>query len=247
MVTVIMPAYNCERFLEEAVESVKAQTYREWELLIIDDCSTDNTKEIAEKLADNDRRIRTIHNKENIGVSKTRNRGIQEAVGDWIAFLDSDDVWEPEKLERQLKLTADRDADIVYCSYDLIDDMGKTIHKAFIVPEETSFRSMLTASVISCSTAMIRTPLLKENLFNPYVYHEDYLLWMELLRNESKAIGDARVLAHYRQVSGSRNIRKGNAAKERWRIYRKYLKLGMLTSVYAFVGYAIKGMVKYYF
>ena len=106
MVTVIMPAYNCEKYLEEAVESVKAQTYKDWRLLIIDDCSIDGTSALAERLATTDERIRVLHNTINSGVSKTRNRGIREADTEWIAFLDSDDVWEKDKLERQLNLKA---------------------------------------------------------------------------------------------------------------------------------------------
>lgn len=244
MVTIIMPAYNCEKYLEAAVESVKTQTYKNWKLLIIDDCSTDGTKALAHRLAETDDRIRVICNETNSGVSRTRNRGIQEAESEWIAFLDSDDTWEPEKLERQLSI-ADG-IDIVYCSYDLIDENSQTIHRAFIVPKKATFWSMLTSSVISCSTAMIRTSVLKEHSFNPEIYHEDYMLWMELLKLNCKAVGDAKILAHYRQVTGSRNMKKGNAAKERWKIYRKYLHLNLLTSTYAFIGYVIKGVLKYY-
>lgn len=244
-VTIIMPAYNCEKFLKKAVESVIAQTYTHWGLLIIDDCSEDSTKSLAESFAQEDNRIIVLHNKENIGVARTRNRGIREVSTRWTAFLDSDDVWEPDKLERQLALAED-DIGIIYCSYGLIDESGENISRPFIVPEKTDFMAMLTSSVISCSTAMIRTDLLKTHPFNPNVYHEDYMLWMELLMIPCKAIGDSRVLAYYRQVKGSRNIRKANAAKERWRVYRQYLKLDLLTSIYAFVGYSIKGVIKYF-
>ncbi len=246
MVTVIMPAYNCEKYLKDAVESVKAQSCEQWVLLIIDDCSTDGTGALAEELAAADERIRVLHNEKNCGVGRTRNRGIQEASSEWIAFLDSDDVWEPDKLERQLKIAC-QGADLVYCSYDLIDQNGKPIRRPFLVPEETDFRSMLSSNAIGCSTTLIRTSILKDHLFNPEVFHEDYLLWMELLKEKYTARGDRKVLSHYRQVSGAKNIRKGNAAKERWRIYREYLQLDWCTSALAFFGYAIKGILKYYF
>lgn len=246
MVTIIMPAYNCEKYLKEAVESVKAQTYKDWKLLIIDDCSTDGTLKLAHSLVDSDERITVLHNKTNSGVSNTRNRGIRDADTEWIAFLDSDDVWEHEKLERQLSIATD-DVDIVYCSYGFIDETGKPIKKPFIVPAETNFRSMLTSSVISCSTALIRTGMLKEHYFNPDIYHKDYMLWMELMKIPCKAVGNTEVLAHYRQSAGARNIKKGNAAKERWRVYREYLHLGLFTSIYAFIGYSVKGVIKYYF
>lgn len=246
MVTIIMPAYNCEKYLEEAVESVKAQTYRDWKLLIIDDCSKDGTFALARRLAESDERIRVFHNEVNSGVSKTRNRGIREADTEWIAFLDSDDVWVAEKLEKQLAL-ADEATGIVYCSYDFINEAGEPIKKPFIVPAETNFRRMLTSSVISCSTALVRTSLMKKHFFDPTIFHEDYVLWMELLSIPCKAVGNTEVLAHYRQSSSAKNIRKGNAAKARWRIYRENLHLSLFTSVRVFLGYAVKGVIKYYF
>lgn len=244
-VTIIMPAYNAEKYLEQSVDSVIAQSYRNWKLLIIDDCSTDGTLALAERLAEKDQRISILHNEVNCGVAKTRNRGIQEADTEWIAFLDSDDVWETEKIKRQL-LLAKVDVDIVYCSYDLIDENGVRMNRPFIVPTNTNFHLMLTSSVISCSTALVRTRILKEHFFNSSAFHEDYLLWMELLRLPCKAVGDSTVLAYYRQTKDGRNIHKGNAAKERWRIYREYLHLNILFSMFAFLGYSIKGIIKYY-
>ena len=245
MVTVIIPAYNCEKYLTATVESVKSQTYQDWNMFIIDDCSTDGTGDLAERLAEDDKRISVLHNKVNSGVSKTRNRGIREADSEWIALLDSDDLWEADKLERQLTL-AKKEVDIIYCSYDMIDERGTPVHKPFIVPAETDFNAMLTSSAISCSTALIRANVLKEHLFHSDVYHEDYLLWMELLQIPCKAAGEKKILVHYRQTQGARNIRKGKAAKERWVIYRKHLHLGLAKSIYAFAGYTLKGIIKYY-
>lgn len=124
LVSVIMPAYNAEKYIEEAVSSVLSQTYKNWELLILDDCSSDCTAEIAEYFASLDTRIRLLRNPQNMGVAKTRNRGFDIAKGEWIALLDSDDVWHSDKLEKQLAVAGRAGADIIYCSYALVNESG---------------------------------------------------------------------------------------------------------------------------
>lgn len=244
-VSVVMPAYNAERTISEAIESVLQQTYQDFELIVVDDASTDRTLQIAVDYGKKNSKIRVLENMSNFGVAVTRNHGIEKARGKYIALLDSDDLWEPDKLERQLALGKREQAEIVYCSYDFIDESGQTIKEPFIVPETTDFGHMLTKSVISCSTALITARLLKENPFEPNIYHEDYALWMHLLSAPVKAVGDQKVLMHYRQVSGSRNKKKLRAAKERWRIYRDYLNLGRLQSMAVFAAYAANSVRKY--
>lgn len=246
VISVIMPAYCCERFIGEAINSVLSQTYQDFELLVIDDCSNDGTADIIREFAQRDLRVVYLHNEQNMGVAKTRNRGIGESRGKYIALLDSDDVWDPRKLERQLALLQECDASIAYCSYGFIDENSKVIKKAFIVPEKTDFQHMLTSSVISCSTALISAELLKAHTFRSDIYHEDYALWMELLAIPVSAAGDKEILAYYRQVSGSRNSEKLHAAAERWRIFRVNLNLGLLKSIWYFAGYAINGVMKYW-
>ena len=246
LVSVVMPNFNGNRFLVKAIQTVLNQTYRNYEFIIIDDCSTDSSIDIIRSFAEKDNRISLIINTENRGVSFSRNIGIQKARGEYIALIDNDDTWEPDKLERQLAL-AQQGAEIVYCSYDFIDEYGQAIKRPFLVPEKATFQSMLSSSVISCSTAFIRADLLKEHPFNSAFYHEDYVLWMELLKLPITAKGDRKVLMHYRQSSGSRSNSKRNAAKERWNIYRKALKLSLPVSIWSFLCYAAKGIVKYYF
>lgn len=246
LVSVVMPVYNASRFLSEAIDSVLSQTHSNLELILVNDCSTDNSLEIAERYALQDDRIRVIHSKENHGVAYTRNIGIAEAKGHYIALLDSDDVWLECKLEKQVALIERQGAQIVYCSYDFIDEKGKTIKKPFVVPTKASFASMLTKSVISCSTAMITADQLKKNPFREAFYHEDYLLWMELLQAGLKADGDKDVLARYRKVAGSRSDNKLNSAIQRWQIYRKALGLSYFCSAKSFTMYAINGIIKHF-
>lgn len=247
MVSVVIPAYNAERYLEDTVRSVLRQTYQDFEIILVDDCSTDGTLALAERLAKEDSRITVVQNPRNQGVAETRNRGIRQASGAYIALLDSDDVWTLEKLEKQVEMLTRRNADGVYCSYDFMDEGGRPIGKPFLVPEETSFRDMLVESVISCSTLIIKAGALKAHPFNNQYYHEDYVLWLELLQAGYTFCGVKDVLAHYRQVAGSRSNDKCNAAKKRWMIYRDYLKLPLLRSLWYFGGYAFHAVKKYYF
>lgn len=245
LISVVMPNYNGHRFVEQAIDSVLNQTYQNFELIVVDDCSNDDSLSRIEQKAQRDNRIRVIALEYNAGVANARNVGIKEAKGEYIALLDNDDLWTKDKLERQLAL-AKKGADIVYCSYDFIDEESRSIKKPFVVPQQTNFNKMLASSVISCSTSFIKAELMQAHPFNPDFYHEDYVLWMELLRVCPTAYGDQKVLMHYRQVTGSRSNKKGNAAKERWNTYRKALKLDTVTSAWAFVRYAVNGVMKYY-
>ena len=245
LISVVMPNYYGYRFVEQAINSVLSQTYKNFELLVVDDCSKDDSLSLIQQKAQSDSRVRVIALEHNAGVANARNIGIKEAKGEYIALLDNDDLWTEDKLERQLDL-AQKGADIVYCSYDFIDEQNRSIKKPFVVPLQTNFNKMLASSVISCSTSFIKTDLMQAHPFNPDFYHEDYVLWMELLRVCPTAYGDPKVLMHYRQVSGSRSNKKSNAAKERWNTYRRALKLNAVTSAWAFVRYALNGVMKYY-
>lgn len=247
LVSIVTPAYNCEKYLRKTVESVLSQSYTSWEMIIVDDCSTDGTFALAQQLAAQEPRIRVFRNETNQGVSLTRNRGIAQTRGKYIALLDGDDLWESDKLERQVALL-EKGYDLAYCSYDFWDESGRPIEtmKPFIVPVRTDFHKMLVSSVVSCSTAMIRAELLKAHPFQKDTYHEDYALWMELFALPIRAAGDEKVLMHYRQVRGSRSNAKGNAARKRWEVYRRTLHMGLLESAWAFCRYAVRGMIKYF-
>lgn len=247
LVSVVTPAYNCEKYLRQTVETVIRQTFEDWEMILVDDCSTDGTLALARELAAGEPRIRVIRNERNQGVSMTRNHAIAEAKGKYIALLDGDDLWEPDKLERQVQLM-EKGYDLVYCSYDFWDEEDRPMEKRkpFVVPPQTDYRRMLVSSVVGCSTAMVRAELLKAHPFRRDTYHEDYALWMELFALPIRAAGDKKVLMHYRQVRGSRSNAKSNAAKKRWEVYRKTLHMGLLESIWAFCQYAVYGMLKYW-
>ena len=246
LISVIMPAYNAERFIEAAINSVRAQTVTDWELIVLDDCSGDGTRSVAERLAAEDSRIRLVCRAQNSGgAAVVRNQGLDLCSGDYVAFLDSDDIWLPEKLEKQLRKMNDADAQVCYTSYQVIGADGAPAKNDYLVPESTDFEKLLRENVIGCSTVVLRRSIAEAYRFRTDFYHEDYLLWLQLLKDGFRAVGCAEPLVKWRFVENSRSFNKGNSAKNRWRIYREYLKLPLLTAIRAFCAYAAAGLKKY--
>ncbi len=244
-VSVIMPAYNAGRFLEKAIRSVMAQTVTNWELLVLDDGSSDDTLIIAQRLAQADSRIRVLPNECNMGVAKTRNRGLDLCRGEYVALLDSDDVWYPQKLEAQLALMRETGADLSYCSYAIVDVAGEKTRADYLVPSTVEFQELLKQNVIGCSTVMLTAEITKKYRFETDFYHEDYVLWLRLLQDGCKAVGCTQVMVAWRYVENSRSFNKWNAAKKRWRIYRGYLHLNLFYSARLLTEYALSGLRKY--
>lgn len=245
VVSVVMPAYNTEKYIREAVSSIENQTLRDWELLVVDDCSTDHTYEILQKLAQEDARIKIIRNQTNCGAAMSRNIAFSQCSGKYVALLDSDDLWEPEKLEKQVICAEKTGADIIYCSYSIIDECGRKKSPDFIVPEHTDFNSMLKKSTISCSTALLKSKLVAQFQFPTHMYHEDLAYWLELLKNGANAAGVIEVLASYRITPGSRAFNKVQSAVNRWKIYTEYLGLPAVRSTYLLAQYIFLGLIKY--
>lgn len=243
-VTVIMPAYNAEAYIGGAIRSVRAQGERDWELLVIDDGSGDGTWAAAVEAAGDDERIRLLKNPENMGAAATRNRGLDLAQGEYVAFLDCDDLWAPEKLERQWALLDRTGGDLCYSGYRLVDETG-AVRRNYPVPAQVSYEALLRENVIGCSTVVLRRSALGDSRFDSAYFHEDYVLWLTLLSRGCRAVGCTEFLADWRYRPDSRSFSKGNAARQRWRIYRRYLKLPLWKSLWYFGGYALAGLKKY--
>jgi len=160
--------------------------------------------------------------------------------------LDSDDVWERTKLEKQIKLLSEENAQIAYCSLAFIDEDGKSIKRPFIVSRTTNYKKILTRCVFTCSTILVDADLLKSHPFPVEYYHEDFLLWTELLSCPIKAVGLPEILAYYRQINGSRSNNKMNSARHRWKIYREALGMNIFRACAMFIQYAFWGVMKYY-
>lgn len=245
LVSIIVPAYNAEKYIANTINSVRQQTYDNWNLMILDDCSTDNTKNIVRSFVNIDSRIHLYENSKNSGAAIIRNIGIELAGGEWIAFLDSDDLWHREKLEKQLKTVYAEGAELCYTSYAVVDGNGKKAKKNYIVPKKTDYKALLKENVIGCSTVLLRADLAKKYCFDTNFYLEDYALWLDLLKDGYKAVGREEVLVDWYLHSGSRSYNKIRNAYMRWQIYRKKLQLPIYKSAMYLCSYAAAGLKKY--
>lgn len=245
LISIIMPSYNSESYIREAIDSALSQTYKRFELIVIDDCSDDSTPDIVREYRERDGRVRFLANEKNLGAAGTRNRGLDEAKGDYIAFLDSDDVWRSDKLAKQLQLLSSSGKSLCYSSYSLTAENGAKCGADYTVPSSTDFEHLLRENCISPSTVLISREALGAHRFLSEYMHEDYVLWLDLLREGCACVGCAEVLADYRLHPGSKSANKLISASNRWKIYRKYLKLPLFKSLGCFSVYAVKAFRKY--
>lgn len=248
-VSIIVPVFNAENYIQATVSMVQAQTFEDWELILVEDGSTDDTKEILQDLIDNtlDRRIRVIffEGNEN-GAAGARNRGVEEAKGEIIAFLDADDVWKRTKLERELAFMEEKKAGFVFMSYEFGDELAQGTGKIVHVPETLDYRRALSRTVIFTSTVMLDTRIIdKEFAKMPLVPSEDTACWWNILRNGYMAYGyDADVQVIYRRPAVSLSSNKGKAIVRIWNLYRNVEHLGVCKSAVNFVGWAIRATLR---
>ena len=243
--SVVIPVHNGERFLEQSVRSAMEQTLREIEILVIDDGSTDASAAIAEALGREDGRVRLIRREKNGGVSEARNLGVAEAAADWVAFLDSDDCFLPEKLEKQLALQKKTGARFLYSGALCISDTGEELNRFFTPPEEMTYRRLLRGNEIVCSTVLARRELLLAHPMSQSHLHEDYICWLQILRDIDRACGLAEPLLRYRMTAGSKSRDKKKSARMTWECYR-YLGIPFAQRCVCFAQYLIHGIKRYY-
>jgi teichuronic acid biosynthesis glycosyltransferase TuaG len=213
-------------------------------MLIVDDCSRDDTVKVAQASAKEDPRIRVIRQEKNGGPAAARNRALSEARGDWVAFLDSDDLWLPEKLERQMRFHRASDAKITFTEFRRISADGATLGALVRVPPSLNYRRLLGNTAIATSTVLIdrrRTGPIQMRK----VYYDDFVCWLDILRGGGVALGLQEDLMRYRVVGGSVSRNKKKSAREVWRIYRETLGLTPLSAAWSFGRYAANGLLKY--
>lgn len=245
LISVIMPAYDAEKTLAQAVQSVISQTYCNWELLIIDDCSKDNTYALMQKLQRNSSKIKILKNNQNSGVSESRNKGVQVASGSWIAFLDSDDIWAPNKLEKQVKLlTRNKEAAVLFTGSAFMNADGEMSEYKLSVPKAITYRQLLKQNLISCSSVMVKADVIRQFPMKYDDMHEDYAVWLQILKQGYIACGINEPLLIYRLSTNSKSSNKKKAALMTYKVYR-YLGLNHIQAMYYFVWYAFKNLKKY--
>lgn len=245
-VSIVMPAWNAEKTIGQAIQSVMDQTHENFELIVVDDGSDDGTLSIAKAYSERDCRIRVLENTKNLGVSQSRNNGVQAARYDWIAFLDSDDLWEATMLETQVRtILRDSGCSICFTGSAFMNERGEKYGYTLSVPERMTYRSLLKQNLITCSSVLVKKEaLLRHPMHNDPLIHEDFALWLQILREEPYAVGINEPLVIYRLSKSSKSGSKLRAAKMQWRTYR-YIGLRPMSAIAYFVIYANRNLHKY--
>lgn len=243
-ISIILPVYNSENYLESCINSVINQTYENWELFIIDDCSTDSSSNIYNSYSSRYSNIHILKQKTNAGAGSSRNLGLKSATGKFIAFIDSDDIWDINKLLNQIKFMNENNCAISYHSYRLIDMNGNSKFKIIIAPQSINYFSYLKNTIIGLSTAMINIEMTGPIEFSLYRTRQDTLLWLSLLKQGYSALGMNDVYSSYRVRNNSISSNKFLAAKKVWELYYINQKLGFFRSTYFFFFYALNAIKK---
>ncbi|MDR2496784.1 MAG: glycosyltransferase family 2 protein [Tannerellaceae bacterium] len=246
LVSIITPMYNAEKYIADTIKSVLAQTYSQWEMIIVNDGSKDECERIASEFARKDTRIK-VFSQQNRGSASARNNGIRRAAGQYIALLDADDLWEPYFLELQLSHMNDKKALLVYGSHKRIDADGRECLIPFIAPSKITYKDLLKTCSISCLTALYDTSdygkfYLDEKLKS---LRDDHLYWLTIIKHTGVAYGNKKIIASYRLLGNSVTSNKKKMIVPQFKVYYKYEKLGLFRSLYYLANWALRGYLKY--
>ena len=244
MVSIITPSHNAGKFIAKTIESVLAQSYNQWEMIIVDDLSTDNSVSIIESYAQKDPRIKLIQPGHKSGPAGARNMAIEASRGQYIAFLDADDLWMPDKLEKQLAYMKNHNLAFTYSSYKVINEIDEHL-TTFVTVPKISYRSMLKTCSVGCLTAVYDTEKLGKMYMPKLPKRQDYALWLDILKKIDGAKGLMEPLAYYRIGQTSVSSNKATAAVWQWKVYREVEHLGLIKSAYYFANYVYFGFKKY--
>ncbi|WP_227937213.1 glycosyltransferase family 2 protein [Alkalihalobacillus deserti] len=237
LVTVVTAAFNCEKFIGETIQSVQNQTYENWEMILVDDYSTDGTLDVLQRYAAEDDRIKVMVLEENSGAAVARNKALNSAKSKYVAFLDSDDLWLPEKLEKQIAFMQENDYAFTFTAYKTMDEFGNDLGQVVQAPKQMDYKGLLKNTIIGCLTVVIdveKTGVLQMPLIRT---RQDWALWLSVLKRGYIAYGYPEVLARYRKVKGSISSNKFKAAKQNFYVYRHVEKLSLPYALYNFIHY----------
>lgn len=247
LISIIVPVYNVEKFIIETMDSVRAQTYSNWELLLIEDGSTDNGVEKIYNYIEEtgDERIHLFRQPANMGAAKARNRGLGEAKGRYITYLDADDLWMPEKLNHELLFLQEKNAAFVFTGYEFADEQGQGTGKIVRVPQTLTYKQALKNTTIFTTTVMFDTDRIpKELLEMPLMKSEDTALWWKILRNGYTAYGLDENLAKYRRPGKSLSSNKVEAVRRIWNLYRRAEGMSVLNSAWHCLFWAVRAVLR---
>lgn len=245
-VSVITPTYNSEKYIVETIRSVQGQTYSDWEMIIVDDCSTDQTCFLVEEMAEKDTRIRLIRQTENLGAGAARTVGMRAAKGRFIAYLDSDDIWLPQKLEYQTAFMLEKKCGFSCTSYEVIDSDGVPLKKNIHMLPKVDYVGFLTNNLLQTVGIMVDTEIVdKELLVMPDIRRrQDAVTWLQILKAGHPGYGLDIILAQYRRTKKSLSSNKIKSVVGTWKLYYCIEKLPFLFSCYCFMRYAFLAVWK---
>ena len=246
IVSIITPNFNCSRFITQAIESVLAQTYKNWEMIIIDDCSTDESYKIIQEYAKKDSRIKVYRMEKNSGAAVCRNKAIEFSNGGYLAFIDSDDLWLPEKLEKQLNFMRENNCDFSFTEYEHIDENNNSLNIKAKVINKLTYKEMLFHCFTGCLTVIYKQDL-KNKIYSPILKNcNDYALFLQILKNVKNAMGLNEILAKYRIIKNSLSRNKLNKIQYFIEFMIKYENKNIIIAFfYLFTNQIIKIFWKY--
>ena len=243
-ISVVIPAYNCAGYISKAIESVLYQNVS-LELIVVNDCSSDNLDEVMKQYRDNPV-LFYVKNEKNMGAVQSRNRGVCMASGEYIAFLDGDDYWEPDKLEKQLKIIKDKNTVLCCTARELITPDGKLTGRKIPVKEKIEYKDLLKHNCINCSSVLIKADVAKEFPMCCEHSHEDYIMWLKVLEKYKIVYGINEPLLKYRISNKGKSGNKLHSAQMTFNVYR-YMGFGYFKSIFCFGSYVLHGIWKYCF
>ena len=244
LVSIIVPVYNAERFLKDTINTILNQTYKNWELILVDDCSTDKSVNIINKYSKKDKRINLVKNKVNSKAAVSRNNGIKKSSGRYLCFLDADDLWDKQKLEKQVNFMKNNDCEFSFTGYEFADKNGKPNRKKVFIPNRINYKQALKNTTIWTSTVMFdMEKLSKEDIYMPNVARgQDTATWWKVLKKIDYAYGLNEILSFYRRTEGSLSSNKITALKRTWNLYRNVEHLNIFSSSYNFFFYCLNAV-----
>lgn len=245
-VSVITPSYNSEKYISETIRSVQSQTYKNWEMIIVDDCSSDRTCEIVSAISEKDPRIRLLRQEKNAGAGAARTRSMRASSGRFIAYLDADDIWKPEKLEKQIRFMLKKNCGFSCTSYEVIDDEGNRLGKEVHMMPKADYVGFLTNNLLQTVGIMVDTSKVnKDLLVMPDIRRrQDAATWLQILKAGHACYGLDEILAEYRRAKNSLSSNKLKAVKGVWSLYRDIEHLSLPFSCYCFARYALLAVWK---
>lgn len=254
LVSIIVPVYNAGSYIEETIQMVEKQTFPNWELILVDDSSSDNSRQLIEAYIQkrttknnsaSQQKIHLIVKEQNEGAAMARNTGMEAAEGRYIAFLDADDIWMSDKLQKEMDFLKEKQAAFVFSAYEFGDENAKGTGRIVHVPKTLTYRKALSRTVIFTTTVILdREKIPAELLAMPVVKSEDTAFWWKLLKNGVTAYGLDEVLAIYRRPAKSLSSNKLEAIKRIWYLYRVQEGLSLIASLYYFVFWAFRATLR---